>query len=220
MQYKRAEASVTQMILFLSVICLAGLSNGCATPRVQGSNPPLRANADATRTLGMFKPVLATNYLMAPISSSREAEYSKGSFDNVHNYVFFNKENETAHTLLATNDYWIADTKSFPEKDEAGGGLPTVTQWFLYSLVKVDSDGDRKLTYKDHRTLALSDAGGNGYTEIVPDVEEVYGQTLREPATLLIFYRSQSKRYVAKLDLVNRKVISISELDLQLDDLQ
>jgi hypothetical protein len=214
------KTTVIKAILLLSVVCLAALCNGCATPRPSASAQPLRANAGATRTLGSFKTVPATNYLMAPIRSSEEAEYSKGGIDNVHNYVFFNKENETVHTLLPTNDYWIANTTSFPANDEERGRQPTVTQWFVYSLVKVDTDGDRKLTYKDHRTLAISDAGGNGYAEIVTDVEEVYGQTLREPATLLIFYRSNSKRQVAKIDLAAGKVISVSELDLRLDDLQ
>jgi hypothetical protein len=87
-------------------------------------------------------------------------------------------------------------------------------------VVKSDTDGDKKLTYKDNKVLAISDAGGVGYTEIISDVEEVYGQADSEANSLYVIYRSQSRKYVAKIDLLNRKVVSTKELTLEFSDLQ
>jgi hypothetical protein len=169
--------------------------------------------------LGSFQPVEGTKYLMAPINSESKGEYSKGSYDNVHNFVFFNTADESTHALLPANDYWITQTKSFPEKDE-GNRHPVVIQWFLYFLVKSDTDGDKELTHKDNKTLAVSDAGGVGYTEIISDVEQVYGHALGDANTMFLFYRSQSKKRVAKIDLPSKRVVSTTELELQLGDVQ
>jgi hypothetical protein len=66
----------------------------------------------------------------------------------------------------------------------------------------------------------VSDAGGAGFAEIIPDIEHVYGQALRDDKTLLMFYRTQSRKYVAKIDLQDKRIVSTKEMVLPLDDLQ
>lgn len=212
---------VAQLVRTYLIICLGFLYTGCQNSPTASSNIAPVANAGAKRTLGSFRPVNGTKYLMAPITSEGKAEYfsSKEGYANTHNYAFFNLADESTRTLLPTNDYWITETKRFPEKEEASQQSAPV-QWFLYFLVKSDTDGDKKLTDKDNKTLAISDAGGDGYTEIISDVEAVYGQALSEANYLSVIYRSQSRKYVARIDLLNRKVVSTKELTIQFIDLQ
>jgi hypothetical protein len=180
----------------------------------------MRVRPNVKRSLGLFSPVTGSTYLMAPIQSENDGEYSaKGSSSNIHNYVFFNTVDESVHTLMPTNDYWIVERSSFPEAIDRNEKSESV-QWCLYSIVKQDTDGDKALTYKDRRTLAISDATGTGFTELISDVEEIYGQVIRESRTLFVLYRSKSKKNVAKIDLPNRKVISTKELGLEFGDLE
>jgi len=120
---------------------------------------------------------------------------------------------------MSTNDYWISETISFPETRESNQKSEPV-QWFLYFVVKEDTDGDKKLTYKDNRVVAVSDAAGMGFTELITDVEEVFGQAIRDSNTLFVLYRSKSKKNVARIDLPNRKVVSTNELGLEFADMK
>jgi hypothetical protein len=157
---------------------------------------------------------------MAPINSQAKGEsYKSGSYGNVHNYVFFNKVDESSHRLLPVNDYLITTTTSLPEGRQSQKETAAV-QWFLYFLVKDDTDGDKGLTNKDQATLAVSDSGGIGCTEIIQNIEQVYGHTLRDASTLLVIYRSGGKNYTARVDLLNRKVLSTTELPALGDDVQ
>ena len=209
-----------KLVLPFMALTVALSSIACQKPQATAPDIPIRANADVKRSLGSFKSVNGSSYLMAPVESETEGGYSsKGSSRNVHNYVFFNTANESVHTLMPTNDYWVTETISFPEvRGNTQKNEPV--QWFLYFIVKEDTDGDKRLTYKDNRTLAISDAAGTGFTELIADVEEVYGQAMRDSSTLFIIYRSQSKKYVAKIDLQNRKLASTKELGLEFDDLK
>ena len=87
-------------------------------------------------------------------------------------------------------------------------------------LGKDDTDGDRKLTYKDQRTLAISDSGGLGYAEIIPHVEHIYGQVLRDTNTLLVIHKTGSKKYTTRIDLPNRTVVSMNEIATPGSDVQ
>jgi hypothetical protein len=150
--------------------------------------------------------------LMAPIDSETRGEsfLKESAHAGQHNYVFLNTADESTHQLLPTHDYLITNAIRLPE-ERPPQHEPGV-QWFLYFLIKDDTDGDKKLTYKDRRTLAVSDSGGWGYTEVIQEVEQVYGQTLRDPNTLLIVFKKASKRYLAKVDLPGRKLVSTKEL--------
>jgi len=204
----------------VSAFAVALISVACQKPQPSASNTPIRANADVKRSLGSLRPVSGSSYLMGPIESQTEGEYSsKGGSRSIHNYVFFNTADESVHTLMSTNDYWISETISFPETRESNQKSEPV-QWFLYFVVKEDTDGDKKLTYKDNRVVAVSDAAGMGFTELITDVEEVFGQAIRDSNTLFVLYRSKSKKNVARIDLPNRKVVSTNELGLEFADMK
>jgi hypothetical protein len=163
--------------------------------------------------LGDFKPVEGTSYLMASIYSEAkiESSFKSGSHNNMHNQYFLNTQDESARQLLPTNDFVIENTFRFPEENQ-NAKEPVAVKWFLYHVIKDDTDGDAKLTHKDNRVLAISDSSGARCVELIKDVEHVYGHLLSDPDTLLIAYRSGSKKYSARLDLINRRVVSTREL--------
>jgi hypothetical protein len=85
-------------------------------------------------------------------------------------------------------------------------------EWFLYSVVKTDTDGDKELSEKDKQTLAISDAIGVGFTEIIQDVDSLLGSAISESNRLLLIYKSAGKNYTSQIDLPSRKVLSTNEL--------
>lgn len=186
---------------------------GAACQDSRKPEPPVtKARPEAKRVLGYFNPVAGTSYLMAPINSTTGGSSYKYDGDReAHNYVFFNTADESTLTLLPNNDHLFVATVSLPERHDGDKEAPPV-KWFLYSLVTSDTDGDKELTYKDRRTLCVSDAGGVGFKELLTDVEQVYGQTLHDADTLLIIYRKGAKTYVTRINLPNRQVVSTKEL--------
>jgi hypothetical protein len=192
-------------------MCASIAGSACQEP--QKAEPPVvtKARPEEKRALGYFRPVAGTSYLMAPISSRSKGEYGYESDKDAHNYVFFNTADESTQTLLPHNDHLFVATVSLPEKHEGDKEAPAA-KWFLYGLVKSDTDGDRELTYKDRRSLYVSDAGGAGFKEVVTDVEHVYGHSLHNADTLILIYRRGSKKYVTRVYLPNREVVSTKEL--------
>jgi hypothetical protein len=125
--------------------------------------------------------------------------------------VFLNSADESTLTLLPTNDHLFVTTVSLPEKRE-GDKEPLKVQWFLYGLVKIDTDADKELTDRDRRSVCVSDAGGGGFKEVVEDVEQVYGHSLVDSDTLLLIYRKASKKYLTRISLPKREIVSTKEL--------
>ena len=192
---------------------MCAVISGAACQESKKPEPPVvtKARPEEKRVLGYFRQVEGTSYLMAPVSSRSKGEYGYESDKDAHNYVFFNTANESTLTLLPNNDHLFVATVGLPEKREGNKEAPPV-QWFLYGLVKSDTDGDKELTYKDRRSLAVSDAGGGGFKEVITDVEHVYGQTLGDANTLFVIYRKDSKKYVTRINLPSREVTSTKEL--------
>jgi hypothetical protein len=177
--------------------------------------PVTRANPKAERVLGLFSKVEGTTYLLAGIFAKEEGGFLKGIENGgygsgsgyssaVNNYVFFNTADDSTHRLLPHNDSLILRAQRFPDKDKA--------DWFVYDVVKSDTNDDKELSSKDRFTIAMSDGGGNGYSELIPSVETRLGDTLTDGNTLLILYVKDSKKYYSRIDLPNRKVTATNEL--------
>lgn len=176
-----------------------------------------------TKVLGAFYPIEGTQYQLASIStaqgeSSRAASYdfsqlfSYGRSDySVYNYVFFDVENETVSPLLPSNANVITSIQGYPvPKSDVTPKIPVA--WWLYTLVKKDTNEDGQLSYLDLKTLAISDVGGKGYTELVKDVDQVLGDVYKDGDILLLIYRANDKNFLARVDLVARKVSKTTEL--------
>jgi hypothetical protein len=211
----------TSWARFLGVIllclCLLGLSllTGCSRPPMTSSGgtgtQPATA-AEQNKWLGNFSRVPGTRFLYAQISQSRDAgifslSYSDYDNRNANNLVFFDPTTGKVTQLLPNNQAQIAITVTLPEVTAAGSSEPPKqVNWFLYGIIKTDTNNDQKLTTADQMVLAITDAGGQGYTELIDKVDQLYGQTLNDANTMTLIYRKEGKLLSSTVNLQKRQV--------------
>jgi hypothetical protein len=222
-------------ILFIIVISLMGSGTSCT--RLLGASNPSETGAGPAPTLqpvekilSPFTPIQGTDTLMAGVISapvSREgslnplewinnssySSYSSGTY----NYVFFNLNTEEYKRLLPVSDYVIYQTAGFPtlQYDPAKPDQPAPpVKWWVYSIIKKDTNNDGNLGYEDKLTISISDVGGNGYTELIENVDAVLSQIYKDDFAMFIIYNADQKNYIAKINPATREVVSTTEMDL------
>ncbi len=222
---------ISPFILFISF----ALATTACIPDIVGRNPSENSGPAPTpqpvgKILSSFNPIQGTNYLMAGVVSapaSRDSSFNPLEWINnsgyssyssgTYNYVFFNLETETYKRLLPTNEYVIYQTSGFPafQYDPANPEktAPPV-EWWLFSIVKKDTNKDGYLDFKDKLTISLSDVSGGGYTELVENVDAVLGQVYKDSSAMFIMYNAGQKNYIAKINLSTREVLTTTEMDL------
>jgi len=208
----------------LTTVCLGmmGILSLSACNSDSKQIPPaavVRAKPQVTRELGMFREVEGTTYLMAAITARGEGGFlsklesgSSGYGGDALNYVFFNKADDSTRRLLPNNDSLILNALRFPKEGKV--------EWFVYEVVKSDTNNDKELSYLDRKAIAVSDSGGQGYTELIPEVQDQLGYALSDANTLLVLYVKDAKKRYAKIDLPNRKLIVTNELPSLGDDVK
>lgn len=162
--------------------------------------------------LGNFAPVEGTSYYFAPIGfeqNYRQSYYDKAA-SSTRNYLFLNLTNKSAGRLVPKNDWLFLNAEKLGDKSKAGSVLKV--QALLYQVVKADTDGDKRLTELDRKTMALSDSSGKNYTEIIPQFDRILGVFQPKPSTVMLAYSQSEKNFVAEVNLVNRQVIRTQEL--------
>lgn len=222
---------ITPIIIALGIL----LAVTACLPTVVNRNPsensgPAPTPQPVEKILSTFTPIKGTDYLMAgiitapatresslnPLEWINSSSYSSSS-SGTYNYVFFNLSTEENKRLLPTNDYVIYQTSGFPalQYDPANPDQPAPTvEWWVYSIVKKNTNTDGYLGYGDKLTISISDVGGNGYTELIDNVDNILGQIYQNSSTLFIMYNSDQKNYIAKISPSTREIISTTELDL------
>lgn len=201
----------------LALVLTLGLA-ACASPGTNpAAGPPPTPTPAPTKALGGFAPIRGTDYLVAPILRDVTARASSGfsmsspgyTPETTHNLIFLNQRDETIRQLLPTNDQVFVYRESFPEqRDEDEEAVPIA--WFLYGVVAADTNDDGQLDQGDRLTLAVSDVGGQGYTEVLADVETVLGTTQRDPNTLLVIVRQDDAYQLARIDLPSRTLANLT----------
>ena len=201
---------------FIIVIGILLFNVSCNRHSADSQVQNLRANPNNKRTLGQFKAISGTDYMIANIGSDGKGEYESfsggyGSGGYAHNYVFLNTKDNIVIRLLPTNDYLIVETARYPQADKDDKNVRPA-RWITYSIVKSDTNNDKKLSPEDWDVMAVSDVSGNDYKEVLSGIEKYYGQTMRDEATLIVIYQKDKKKYVSSLDLISKTVISTNEL--------
>lgn len=218
--------------ILLLTVTLSLISIGIGCSRFTRSQNP--AGIEATpkvveKHLSAFRPIEGTSYMIADISGNPQTD-ERGSFSpfrwiesgysgysgyEIYNYVFFSSETETFNRLLPINEYVVLQIAGFPS------GTPTEkpedfkpVKWWMYVLAKADTDNNGVLDYKDKLTIGVTDVGGNSPTELIPGVDGVLGQVLKDENTLFVIYHSLDKNYITKIDLPGRQVVSTIEMSL------
>ncbi|MBK9925529.1 MAG: hypothetical protein IPP66_09585 [Anaerolineales bacterium] len=226
-----------KILLAVSITLLVGVvCVGLFFVRAQTSNTltlPAKKEAEPiTKVLGDFRSIDGTNYLIASVTGENNDSsvlnelfssgrwYGSGYGYNQFNLVFLDITTEEVYPLLTTNDFEIITMEGFPKPVLNFNNQPDPQQptkpidWWLFSIAKADTDKDEELSSLDKQTIAISDVGGRGYTEIISDVDDLLGTAFKNGNTLLVIYRSNGKNYLAHIDLPSRHLNSTEELSL------
>ncbi|MDQ4120971.1 MAG: hypothetical protein M3209_05955 [Acidobacteriota bacterium] len=172
---------------------------------------------------GSFERVSGTDYAMAPTHSKQnyQTSYYEKDASAVRNYLFVNTVDKSSRWLIPTNKYLFLTTERLPRQQieqntrsmkQADDNKDEAVKWIKYEIVKSDTNLDGRFTAKDRRTIAVSSATGEGYVEVIDDVEDVLGSMLRDNDTLLIFYRTNGNSFVTEVNLPSRQVTITREL--------
>ncbi len=84
----------------------------------------------------------------------------------------------------------------------------------MYSVIKKDTNNDGYFGDRDKLTIAISDVGGNGYAELIENVDAILSQIYKDNSALFIIYNADEKNFIAKLNPSTREIISTTEMDL------
>jgi hypothetical protein len=163
--------------------------------------------AETEFNLNPFMPLAGTSYLMASYQASQtyqQSYYSK-STSSARNYLFFNTDTASTHWLVPKNEWLFLRSEQINNYQAATKSEKVVGLW--YEVVKTDTNNDRRLTEFDRKVLALSDASGENYKELLPNVDQVIGSHKQGANTLFWFYKASGKTFVAKVDLPTRTLV-------------
>ncbi len=143
----------------------------------------------------------------------------------MRNYMFVDSADKSARWLTPTNNYLFLGAEQLYEKQMLPGeaaankydgtasapGQASI-KWMRYLVVNADTNGDQRLTEKDQRVIAFSSVSGEGYTELIRNVDAVMGSMLRNENMLILFYESDKKYFVAEINLPQRQAVETKEL--------
>lgn len=173
-------------------------------------------------TLGNFERINGTDYVMAAAHSkqSYQGSYYEKDASAVRNYLFVNAFDKSSRWLVPTNKYLFLTAEKLRLEAKPGaksheqveGYNSQAIRWIKYELVKSDTNNDGRFTTKDRRTIAVSDASGENYTEVIENIEQILGSMLNDEDTLLIFYSTGAGSYVSEINLPKRQVTTTKEL--------
>ncbi|WP_373544748.1 hypothetical protein [Chamaesiphon sp.] len=225
-----------KLIGLVVVATVAGCSKAPVTPttnaQVVATTTPTPLPAPNEVWMTEFQQIDGTPYLYAPIyvaaqeqrniikqlkSAASERYEGRNGGADIRNYMFVHRDNLSASKLLANNSSRLLEMEQLgattvparldPDSPITGKGAKAVTAlWHLRVLA--DTNGDKTLNESDRKQLDISDASGANYTEIIRDIDKillVYPQGLDRR---LVIYTSGTKRFVADVNIPNRRAIT------------
>ncbi|MBE9031508.1 hypothetical protein IQ266_17385 [filamentous cyanobacterium LEGE 11480] len=211
----KARLFLIPAVLLLCVACRPKPNKVSDAANTGGNGQP---SVKVDRRLGNFKAVPGTPFQMAPIVAAEweRSLLSKSNYPagQTANYLFLDTETATFVKLLDDNRQLITNTSQFPTgpkacrpKTACAGQSETVKS-IVYTIVKQDTNNDQRLTTDDSQTIAVSDANGKNYTELIQDADVVYHKVYKQATQrLLVAYARDGKRLLDVIDLTKKQVI-------------
>ncbi len=216
-----------------------GIKNPGVTSLVS-SNPASAEGAKEKKNyvLGEFVAVNGTDYLSAPVyidysgkwrteavlAASDEYSGAKGGGALVNNYVFVNQKDLSSRKLLPNNKSVILEEKQYgedvkkpePKVKDDSLAKPKNIKSVLYRVVNADTNNDKTVDGRDKKTIAIADADGSNYQELVPGMERILKVHNPNKTQQVVFYQTGSDFFVASIDIPGRsaqvkKLQSIAE---------
>lgn len=128
--------------------------------------------------------------------SYQQSYYSK-SASAIRNYAFVSMDGQT-NWVYPHNKFLFSEAVTLP-RPNSRCDLQS-TKAVLFFVIKEDSNGDRRLTYKDAGTIALSRPDGAGYKEVISDATRLISHYIVRDALFLV-YESSEGGQVATISL-------------------
>jgi hypothetical protein len=166
---------------------------------------------DSQWTLGGFSQISGTNYLIAPVYSKQEYSvgFSSGKEASAtRNYLVLNSVDKSTHWVAALGSYLFLNESEIHEN----GSNNTKVLALRFDVVQEDTNQDGRITMDDERTFAVSDIDGSNFTPVVTGIDEFLGDRQPSADTILLFYRSGGKNFLADIKISEKKVIDTREL--------
>lgn len=182
------------------------------------------------KVLQAFESIPGTPYLVAHIAqvkagksriSSSEFYSRKGG--GIANLVFLDSGSLESHSLFDTNQYTIVEAKQYSLDEPASNPEAKKikkTARFVYQVLKQDTNGDKYLDSRDHRTIAISDAFGKQYVEVLTDISQLFNLQPLTGNRLLVVYVKNGTKMASIIDLSQRKVVQTNDLTQLGDDVK
>ena len=223
------------LIGLVVVATVAGCSKAPVTPttnaQVVATTTPTTLPAPNEVWMTEFQQIDGTPYLYAPIyvaaqeqrniikqlkSAAADSYEGRNRGADIRNYMFVHKDNLSASKLLTNNSSRLLEMEqlgatSVPARPAdsaitAKAAKAVTALWHLRVLA--DTNDDKTLNESDRKQIGISDASGANYTEIIRDIDKillVYPQGLDRR---LVIYTSGTKRFVADVNIPNRRAIT------------
>jgi hypothetical protein len=198
--------------LLLIAVLIPTLGLGCSNPRETPRTEDGKAKSTPgyKATLGTFQNLKGTPYLMSAVTSNQWRSGQSSSYDSsdsgveTRNLVFLDTNSLKSHRLFDTNGYIITQTDQYTQKVNS----KDVTQWLVHQVLKVDTDGNKRLDRNDLRTLAISSTNGKAYVEVITGITEIFGLTMVNPGKLVVVYGKNKAKTASIIDLEKRSITS------------
>ena len=148
---------------------------------------------------------------MLPLRSDQtfsRAYFNKSSY-STRNYLFINTDTSEKTWLFDHTDYLI---QSVDRLRHEGIDSKRPTAAILYTLVKIDSDQNSRLTAADLSTVAVTKTDGSNYKELINDIELIIDHELINEKELLLIYQKKGISYSLTLDLEKLEIIKNEKL--------
>lgn len=162
--------------------------------------------------MGRIEQISGSDSVIIPLYSDQDfsLEYSGKSTVSTRNLLFTNLKDETSHWLLPSSQFLVAEHRLLTASGKWDKEQPV--RAILISLVKQDTNEDKRLTENDRLTLVLTTPEGNGYTEILHGVDAVLGYELIGQDKLAVLYNQEGSSRIAYIALDGFQVLKESAL--------
>lgn len=176
-------------------------------------NLETNANVPVQMSLDTFASLKGTPYLMATITSQqnyRQSYYGKEA-SSIRNFLFFNASDKSAQKLLPNNNFLFLRHEKLGQLTPTGEFINKV-QGIWYEVVTDDSNNDQHLTTQDQKTIAVSEASGANFTEVIRQVDQVVGTHQPDDKTFLVFYASAGNHFVTEINIPSLRAVMTQQL--------
>lgn len=146
----------------------------------------------------------------APRISGRWFSFDYGF--SVRNLLFLDGNTLDSHYLFPTNENYIVDTTQFPSPNSYQEAQTIVVKWLVYQIIHRDTNSDGAINSDDSVNIAISNADGQNYLELIENVSAIYGMDILDEHYLVLAYKIGGNYFASKIDLNLQSIVETKEV--------